>query len=83
MEKIFNSLLGEIDINGKNIKVFYKKVSLEDDILYLSTVYDRDGYSGVDISDRVLNHLVTKNIDRIKNYIGLDFKLTLFKKNDQ
>jgi len=82
MEKIFNNLLNEIELNGKKIKVFYKKVSIEDDILYISNEYDNKSYDGLRISRKVLNHLTTKKIDDIKNYIGLNFKLTLFKKNE-
>lgn len=80
MEKIFNNLLNEIELNGKTIKVFYKKISLEDDILYISNVYDLQNYDGLRISRKILNHLTTKKIDNIKNYIGLNFKLILFKK---
>jgi len=80
MEKIFNNLLNEIELNGKKIKVFYKKISLEDDILYISNVYDLHNYDGLRISRKILNHLTTKKIDNIKNYIGLNFKLILFKK---
>lgn len=80
MEKIFNNLLNEIELNGKKIKVLYKKISLEDDILYISNVYDLKNYDGLRISRKILNHLTTKKIDNIKNYIGLNFKLILFKK---
>jgi len=81
MEKIFNSLINEININGKIIKITFNKVSLVDDILYISNEYDTKTDQGIEYSDRVLNHLVTKKIDNIKNYIGLNFKLTLFKKS--
>ena len=81
MEKIFNSLINEININGKTIKITFKKVFLVDDILYISNEYDSKKDRGIVYSDKILNHLVTKKIDNIKNYIGLNFKLTLFKKS--
>jgi len=81
MEKIFNSLINEININGKTIKITFKKVFLVDDILYISNEYDSKKDRGIEYSDKILNHLVTKKIDDIKNYIGLNFKLTLFKKS--
>ena len=66
MEKIFNSLINEININGKIIKITFNKVSLVDDILYISNEYDTKTDQGIEYSDRVLNHLVTKKIDNIK-----------------
>lgn len=81
MEKVFNSLIKEIKINGKTIKIKFEKVLLVDDILYISNEYDSKKDQGIEYSDRILNHLVTKKIDNIKNYIGLNFKLTLFKKS--
>ena len=83
MEIVLNNLIKEIEIHNKIIKVSFKKVFIEKNVLYLSVNYDTNHFNSLILSKRILNHLLSNKIQNIKKYIGLNYSKTVFKKDDQ
>jgi hypothetical protein len=79
MDKIFNSLLNKINLSGKEVKISYSNVFIKENVLYLCVKYDRSNLSEINISDRILNHITSLEILKLKNYLSLKYKNTFFK----